>query len=102
MVTINKITTPRHLYNQDGFVGTCETYAEVLDVQIQIAENKLEGYYFLYNGEELHIDFKGELKKFPYGFDITIMQLAELFTLRRNQDVTQRKNWKDYCIITPK
>lgn len=102
MVKINKITTPRDLYNQDGFVGTCETYAEVIDVQIQIAENKLEGYYFLYDGTEYPIRSDGEFIKFPYGFDITIMQLAKLFTLRRNQDVTQGRNWKDFCNINPK
>ena len=99
-VTINKITTPRHLYNQDGFVGTCETYAEVLDVQIQIAENKLEGYYFLENDVKLLIKSNGEFERFPRGFDITYMQLIHLMKIRTGRPLDS--NWKDYCIITPK
>jgi len=100
MVTINKITTPRYLYNQDGFVGTCETYAEVLDAQIQIAENKLEGYYFLENDVKLLIKSNGEFERFPRGFDIIYMQLIYLMKVRTGRPIDS--NWKDYCKIEPK
>jgi len=102
MVKVNKITTPRDLYNKDGFVGTCETYSEVLDVQLQIAENKLEGYYFLWNNMHIFIKPDGEFKSFPYGFDITTMQLIEIVRLRMGKTTTPDQKWKTHCQITEK
>lgn len=102
MVKIHSIKTPRDLYNKDGFVGTCETYSEILDVQLQIAENKLEGYYFLWNNMHIFIKPNGEFESFPYGFDITTMQLIEVVRLKMGKTTTPDSKWKTHCQIIEK
>ena len=102
MVKVNKITTPRDLYNKDGFVGTCDNDHEVLDVRIQIAENKLEGYYFLWNNVHIFINSNGEYENYLNGFDIIEIQLSHLLRHRLGKDTSLSKQWKDYCKIEPK
>ena len=58
-------------------------YNELLDIQVQISEQELVGYYVLYNDEKITIDELGQLKTWPDGmFDTQQKLFAKLWKNR--------------------
>lgn len=62
----------------------CEAEEHTLnDIQCQIAENKLNGFTYEWEGQKGTINNKGELSKWFYGmFDLTQYMYSKLFQLR--------------------
>ena len=69
------------LYSPDDeFIGTIESEYSWNDVRIQIMEQKLSGYYVMFNEHKIEIDSDGRCETWPDGFyDITEKQLEKLF-----------------------
>lgn len=58
---------------------------ENLDLRRQIAEQKISGYYMIFNCEKIEIMPDGKIKVWPPGlYDINEILLAELFKTQRN------------------
>ena len=74
------------LYNSNHeLIGTVNAN-ELIDVQIQIVENDLIGYYIVFNENEIAINSNGELEEWPKGmFDITQVLFSNLFHARKNK-----------------
>lgn len=102
-VTIRSIQTPRDLYNQDGYVGTCYNEYDIQDVRLQIAKQSLEGYYFLWNNIHIFIRPNGELECCPKGFILIGDMLTEILhykmkSLNGKSDIIN-PSWEQYCEI---
>lgn len=55
---------------------------ELTDVRVQIARNKLGGYYLLFNDTKIFIDTKGKINNWVDGlFDTQELLLGELFRI---------------------
>lgn len=84
--TVNKIVPQEvEVFNPDdkslGFVNEYEFN----DLRVQIAENKLEGYYVMYNDIKHPIDKNGRIENWSQGlFDLFETQLSNLFRAGRN------------------
>lgn len=87
MIQIRDIPeTTCELYNPDGFyVGDIKSHLSLNDVRLQIAREKLKGYYLKWNDKIIPIRENGELKHWDNGFyDELSTQLYELAKLRRD------------------
>lgn len=81
-IVIKEIQTPSvKIYNPDGTL-LCETNNELVfnDIRIQIKDQKLNGYYLIFEGNKCDIDNDGQVIKWPRGlFSISTDQLNYLF-----------------------
>lgn len=84
MIKVNNIAVPTaEAYSPEGeLLGVLNEY-EFNDLRIQIAKQKAEGYYMMFNNQKIIINSDGRVKDWPVGFfDIIENQLAELFKLQ--------------------
>lgn len=80
-VTIDNHIDPEVvLYGPDDKeVGLICNTAALDNVRVQICRQHLTGYYFIYNGEKIHIDGNGNVEKWPDGcFDYIIKAAGEM------------------------
>lgn len=81
-ITIKNLQNPPvKIYNPDG-TQLCETDNELIfnDIRIQIKDQKLSGYYLIFEGSKCEINNDGELAEWPKGlFTISTDQLNYLF-----------------------
>ena len=80
-VIVKKIKIPKvDLYSPgDKHLGFLNEY-QFIDVRVQIKENKLSGYYVVFDGRKIKIDKNGELEDYPVGlFDQILNSLLKLF-----------------------
>ena len=70
MVVINEIAEPiSELFHPDGTkIGTITSNLQVNDICIQIMKQKLEGYYFMFEGKKVVIENDGRIYNAPFGF----------------------------------
>lgn len=83
---IKRISAERcDLYNSKNEVlGTIYNEYELNDIRIQIAKDKLEGYYVKWKNQVIPIEKDGKILTWPAGFyDLQEKQLAELFKLQQ-------------------
>ena len=82
MITINKNLKdiPVSLYdNENNLIGTIETNEEFMDIRLQIKNQKLTGYYFMFKDQKINIDQNGECENYPLGFFDTNLNLLLKF-----------------------
>lgn len=83
-IVIRDIQNPSvKIYNPDGTL-LCDTNNELVfnDIRIQIKDQKLTGYYLIFEGNKCEINNDGELVKWPKGlFSIGTNQLNYLFEI---------------------
>lgn len=85
IVHINRITpqTVEAFTPKGRSMGFVNEY-EFNDLRVQIAENKLEGYYIMYNDIKHPIDKNGRIENWSQGlFDLFEIQLSKLFSASR-------------------
>ncbi len=76
------------VYNPDGSFLCKASYHTLMDLQCQIAEQKLEGVTYEWEGKKGSIDSKGQLSDWFYGmFDLDQKMFAKLFRLRTGRDM---------------
>lgn len=84
MVQIRDIKDiPCKLYGpNDEYIGEIVNILQFNDVRVQIKEQKLSGYYFIFEGEKISISKNGFLDKYPQGlFDTEDNLLCKLLDL---------------------
>lgn len=93
MITIKQIPQAIcTLHSPDGAavgdeIGVIDNILSLNDIRIQIAQQKLEGYYFIFNGERIDIRPNGDVTKWPKGFyDEQQHQIFVLISIRRNEE----------------
>jgi hypothetical protein len=85
MIKINKYSIQifEHFddkFNSIGFLNEFES----LDLRCQIAEQKIEGYYLIFNGLKINIESDGKISNWPNGlYDINENLLARLFKAQK-------------------
>lgn len=86
MIKINKYTYPEvNLYSPEGvFLGVLSNPVEFTDVRVQIAQNGLKGYYFIFNEERINFNEYGvfDWNQFD-GFDDEMKLIAHLFRAQK-------------------
>lgn len=85
-INLKRIPAERcDLYNRNGeLIGTLYNEFELNHVRIQIAKDKLPGYYVKWKDQTIPIEIDGSIKEWPAGFhDLQEKQLAELFRLQQ-------------------
>jgi predicted ATPase len=88
VITIRPYTHKRvGLYNpNDEYIGSIGNEVELNDVRIQICQQKLEGYYIMFEDKRINILPNGDCDSWPRGFfDQEMRQIAVLFKLRRGE-----------------
>ena len=81
MIEVKKIPiqTVAHYDPNDNFLGFL-TEEESTDLRTQIAEEKVEGYYLIYNNIKYNIKNSGQLESWPEGlYDSIIESLSKIF-----------------------
>ena len=80
MVKINRIIEiSAELWNGIEKVGVVDNILTLNDVLIQIKQNKLTGYYFMFDGKKIAVDSDGRVENRVRGFFTTLGdQLREL------------------------
>lgn len=57
------------LYDQnDTLLGTINNHLQFEDVCLQIAKQKLDGYYFIWKDQKIYINRYGAIQNWPKGF----------------------------------
>lgn len=85
MITVNKIDvqTVEHFDNNNNSIGFLNEF-ENIDLRCQIAEQKVSGYYLVYNGVKIPIEPNGSIKNWVDGlYDILENSFARLFNAQR-------------------
>lgn len=85
MVTVHNIQNkPVKVYTpSDELLVETDNELVFTDIRLQIGEQRLEGYYIVFEGKKVDIEPDGSIKKWPNGlFDIAITQMAKLISLR--------------------
>lgn len=59
----------------DTLIGTIDTNLQLLDIRVQIKEQKLSGYYIIWRNNRLDIDKYGSVSNWPVGFFDTLDNL---------------------------
>jgi hypothetical protein len=86
MIQVHKIPpqTAEHFDPDRNSVGFLNEY-ENADLRCQIAEQKVDGYYIMYNDKKYEILNSGKLSEWPHGlYDQNMLLLARLFKSYRN------------------
>ena len=75
------------LYAPDNsYIGLIENEVEFNDIRIQVAREKAEGYYIVFEDKRVNILPNGDCDSWPKGFfDQEIRQLGILFKIRRGE-----------------
>lgn len=61
------------------YLGTLRTELQFLDVRLQIKEQKLEGYYFMWKNIKIPIESNGVILDWPDGFfDLRTKMIQEI------------------------
>lgn len=89
----NKINIVRHqfetvdLYSPVGeLIGTLNNDIEVTHIQLQIAQQGLEGYYLIWKDKKITLNRRGELDQWPVGMYDHIQHLfAKMFNARKEK-----------------
>jgi hypothetical protein len=76
----NHIDPEVALYDgNDNYIGIIQNATALDDVRLQIFQQHLKGYYFIYNNEKINIDCYGNVEKWPDGcFDYSIKAAGEM------------------------
>lgn len=85
-IGINKyeIQTVEHFDNNGNSLGFLNEL-ENIDLRIQIAEQKVSGYYLIFNGIKIDIEPDGKINNWEIGlYDINEILLSKLFNAQRN------------------
>lgn len=88
MIKINPYVHERvGLYNPDDeYIGSIGNDIELNDVRIQIAQQKLEGYYIMFKDKRINLLPEGSCDSWPIGFfDKDLGQMATLIKIRRGE-----------------
>ena len=88
-VVVNHITpqTVEFFDPQDNSLGFVNEYT-FGDVKVQIAENRLSGYYVKFQDRKLKIDHFGTLEDYPNGFfDTNFNHNMKLFSMIRKNKI---------------
>jgi hypothetical protein len=89
-ITINKFKSISvELFDKDrNLVGVIESQEELLDVRVQIAKEKVSGYYFVYEGDEYRITEDGVMEDFPSELYQECLKLCvELFRIQKERSL---------------
>lgn len=78
---------PARLYSpQNKLIGVIKNQLQLYDIRIQIASQKLEGYYIMFQGIKIIINRLGRCENTPPGFfDIWDNQLSLLIKTNANE-----------------
>lgn len=73
MVEIREIQQPqawlyREANGESEYVGRITSYAQYLDIRVQIMQAQESGYYVKFNGETVKLDRNGTEDHFPDGY----------------------------------
>jgi hypothetical protein len=84
MIQIRQFTpTQLKLYGPDGFIGLVNNRVESLQVRLDIAKEKLDGYYFMYGDIKITIDNDGLVDNWPTKLYSEGIELAkELYSIK--------------------
>lgn len=88
MIAIRKYKYPEiKLYAPDDtLIGLIEGQVELNDVRIQVAQEKAEGYYIMFEDKRINILPNGDCDKWPPRFfDELLKQFATLVKIRREE-----------------
>jgi predicted ATPase len=88
MITIRKYNYPEiKLYAPDNsYIGLIKNEVEFNDIRIQVAREKAEGYYIVFEDKRVNILPDGDCDSWPKGFfDQEMKQLEILFKNRRGE-----------------
>ncbi len=79
MITYIPIPTQTvELWNKDGFFARVNEH-ELNCIRVQIKNEEAEGFYIIYEGENINIDKRGRLQSWPKGlFDLIEFYLSQL------------------------
>ena len=70
----------------DTLVGLIKNEIELNDVRIQVAQEKAEGYYIMFEDKRINILPEGSCDKWPIGFfDKNLEQMSTLIRIRRGE-----------------
>lgn len=87
---IQEQLVPHYDYN-NNFLGDLGSLQN-LELRCYIAENRLEGYYLIYNDEKIIINSKGDMI-FPNGlYDQELKLFSKLFKLQQKIRLYESKN----------
>lgn len=80
MIEIRNIEDiPVKLCDPEGnCIGIIKTQLQFLDIRCQILNEKLEGYYIIFNEEVIMIDYNGRLDSFPKGLFDTMDKFLDI------------------------
>lgn len=87
MIQINKYEPQvvEHFGPDGNSLGFLNEY-ENLDLRCQIAENKADGYYLMFNGKKYPIQLDGKILNRPYGlYDTLSVLFSRLFKAQRTK-----------------
>ena len=89
MIKVRKFKTCYvQVFNPDGSLLCLADEHTFMDIRCQIAEKKLEGYTYNFNGKKGTINNIGECSEWFKGmFDLDNLFFSKLFKLRKNLDV---------------
>lgn len=88
MIKVNKYEpqTVEHFDPDDNSLGFLNEL-ENLDLMCQIAEEKAEGYYLIFNDEKVFIRSNGKLDRWPIDlYDTGLMLFSRLSKTQRNEE----------------
>lgn len=85
MIKVNKykVQTVEHFDNNGNSLGFLNEW-ENADLRCQIAEEKVSGYYLMFNGLKISIDSNGKITNWENGlYDTNEILLSRLFKAQR-------------------
>lgn len=96
MITIiREIPEKVNLYcSNNKLIGTLNNEYELLNIQIQICEQNLSGYYIVWNNEKIVIDNNGNLLSWPQGMYSKAQELFRKLLLTRKNKRKHDENLK--------
>lgn len=88
MIKVNKYEPQvvEHFDSDDNSLGFLNDL-ESLDLRCQIAEEKAEGYYLIFNDKKVSIRSNGRVEYWPNGlYDMNLILFSRLFRAQRNEE----------------
>ena len=87
MIQVNKYEhqVVEHFDSEDNSLGFLNEF-ENLDLRCQIAEQKVKGYYLIFNNEKNYIKSNGKIEPWPTGlYDTLSFLFSRLFKAQRTK-----------------
>lgn len=82
-----------NVYNPDGSLLCEANYNTIMDLRFQIAQNKLEGFTYEWEGKKGTINTRGELSDWFYGmFDLEQDLMARIFRAQRGETTIETED----------